>query len=355
MTARLPPPKNSSAIQTTQPPTVAVYQPRRARGFISNVLALLLQPGYFFRTFPTNTQWVVVAIVVLLLAGFLAVRQPTDSSGDAAAPIDAGPVFDPSMMGSDSSGGGGVIDGGISVGPPAGFDSQNIDGGAPTSGASSDEVRSTTTTALLGAGDFVLMWVLQAVLLCLVPLLRGRSASLGRNLQVAVWAAIPLGLMIGARLIYYESGGSTGTMGLSALIDHWEGFTTFSPFVQNVLFSLLSSLTLFWLWNVILIYIGGRFALNGRAWAAFLVTLMWVIIAVLIPVATGSVIAPTVQAAEDAANAALMESTVPDGGDQGMILNGTEGFQEMPDGADTTIEPNAEDAPQDATATPVNP
>ena len=295
---QLPAPDPGTAIQPASAPAVDIYQVRRARGFISNLIAVLLQPGLFFRTFPTNTQWVIVAFLILFVVAVQAVRQPDPNAAEPSAG-DFFPVGDPST--SDGNGGGIISGGGgVIIAPPGGFGQAPTDSGTGEGQApSSEEVRSTTTTALLSAGGILLAWILQTLVLSLAPLLRGRPASLGRNFQVAVWASVPIGLMILIRLIYYESGGSPESPGLSALIDSWSDFSALSPFVQNFVYMLLSSLTLFWLWNIILLYMGARFALNGRVWSAFIVTLMWVIIALIVPVATGNVTAPV--EAEEAA------------------------------------------------------
>jgi len=286
---QLPPPKTTSAIEPAAPPTLNIYQARRARGFISNLIAVLLQPGLFFRTFPTNTQWVIVAILVLVVAGVQTVRQPTAHTLTSADPLL--PLIDPALSGGGDFGNGG----GITVGPPGSFNGPPVSGdfgGGASAPVSSEAIRNTTTTALFAAGTILIAWLIQSVLFGLVPLLRGRSANLGRNLQVAVWASVPIGLLFLLRLIYYESGGAPESPGLTALIDGWSDFAVLSPFVQNIVYMLLSSLTLFWAWNIVLIYLGARYALNGRAWSAFLVTLMWVILAITIPVVTGNVTAP---------------------------------------------------------------
>ena len=43
-----------------------------------------------------------------------------------------------------------------------------------------------------------------------------------------------------------------------------------------------------------LIYIGGRKALNGKSWAVALVVVVWVLILVFVPVITGAIAAPVV-------------------------------------------------------------
>jgi hypothetical protein len=56
-------------------------------------------------------------------------------------------------------------------------------------------------------------------------------------------------------------------------------------------------LTLFWLWGLLLLYIGARQALRGRWWASLLVVFAWVAVVVVTPVLTGAVAAPPLEEA----------------------------------------------------------
>jgi len=292
MARQLPSGKVPTAIQPAQPqaPSTSIAPPKRPRGLIANIITVLLQPGWFFKTFPTNAQWVIIAILILVIAGVQAVRVPDSSITDVITE----PIFDPTGSG---GGGGGVIDGGFNVMPPSDFGAQSSDmGGVPTdpSGGAPVDVRATTTTALRSAGNFVVAWVILAVLYLFARWLRGLGADFGRNLQVAIWASVPLGIMILIRLIYYESGGMTGEMGLTPLLTSWDGYAEQSAFAQNLIYHALSLMTLFWFWHIVLVYLGARFALSGRAWAAALITVFWIAVSISIPVITGNATAPSV-------------------------------------------------------------
>ena len=52
---------------------------------------------------------------------------------------------------------------------------------------------------------------------------------------------------------------------------------------QTVLLTFAAQFTLFWLWNLALLYLGGRHALNGRRVAALLVVVAWVLVLILVP------------------------------------------------------------------------
>ena len=138
----------------------------------------------------------------------------------------------------------------------------------------------------------ILGWFVLTVILSEVTLFNGRVPSLGQNFQVAVWASIPFALMAGLQLIYYAAGGKAGDVGVSGLLAEWGGYSRLPDFWRNVILSLASRLTLFWLWSLILIYIGARNALRGKRWASALVVVVWATLLVVVPVITGAVKAP---------------------------------------------------------------
>jgi hypothetical protein len=162
-------------------------------------------------------------------------------------------------------------------------------------------------TALLAAGGIVLAWVIQAIVLSEVSLINGVRPSFGRNLQIAVWATVPLGLMVLIQQIYFAIGGEPGQVGLSLLLTEWNGFATLPAFSRAVLMTLATNITLFWLWSLVLLYLGGRYVLNGKRTAVALVVLAWVIISVFVPALTSPG-----TAAGDTAPLAEPDVTMPD-------------------------------------------
>lgn len=263
----------------------------RSRSLISQITTVLLQPVYFFRTMPATSQWVWVALIILTLVSFSAVRQ--SQLGDASAASSAGfempPVTDPTM---------GLPSGGMAIDPGM--------GGAPIlpgagGSAEADDISQTTMTAVIAGGSVVLMWLVQAVLLSEVSMLNGAMPRLGRNLQIAVWASVPLGLMAALQLLYYAAGGQGGAMGLSLLLEDWTWYQAQSDFTKAVIYSLMSRTTLFWLWSLLLLYIGARHALRGYAISSFIAVTAWVIVVVLVPVLSGAIEAPQPEAEEPAA------------------------------------------------------
>ncbi len=274
-------------LQPRRARNLSLAQPIRQRGLWGQIWMVLLQPGQFFRALPTidqSRQWLWVGLIILALIGFSAIRQAAAPAADPNAfqvPIDAGGAPDPNIFGGGDFG---VPEGGP---PPGGL-----------GGSSSTDVSSTWTTALLAASSIVLGWFIQTLLLCEVSLLRGFSPRLGRNFQIAIWASLPLGVMAVVQLLYYMAGGSITGAGVSGLVVELPGYADLSPYVQAIILSFATQLTLFWLWSLALIYIGARQALHGRWWSSILVVIAWAVIIVVVPVLTGAVKAPETEQQE---------------------------------------------------------
>lgn len=275
-------------ITRTQSAGLVTYQ-RRQRSIWASVTSVLVQPVTFYRTFPTARQWLWAALIILAVTGFSAIHQPSidDAADNGSAGLPIQPL--PEGMGGEITGGAISPDGGF-IPPP--------DMGASVDTADSPDVSRTVMTALLAAGGVVLAWVIQALLLCEVSLINGVSPSFGRGLQIAVWAGIPIALMLVIQQVYYAIGGTPGQPGISLLLDRWAGFHSLPAFSQSVLMTLTSNFTLFWLWSLALLYIGGREVLNGKRTAVILVVVAWVIISAILPALTAKPSA---------------ETTVPDG------------------------------------------
>jgi hypothetical protein len=271
---------NDKQLQPRPARNYSITQPVRQRGLVAQIWMALLQPGQFFRALPAldqTRQWLWVGLLILTLIGLSAVRQMAAPGADSNAFLPPADINQPDSNifgGSDF----GIPDAGI---PP---------GGLPTS--STNNVSTTWTTALVAASGMVLGWFIQTVLLCEVSLLRGFSPRLGRNIQIAIWASLPLGVMAVLQLLYYTAGGSISGAGISGLVVDLPGYRDLSPHIQAIVLSFATQLTFFWLWSLALIYIGARRALQGRRWSSLLVVIAWTIILVVVPVLTGAVSIP---------------------------------------------------------------
>jgi hypothetical protein len=267
----------------------------RPRSLWSQVWTVALQPNTFFQALPqvqsSNRQWFWVAVLILALTGFSAVRQEALRGGSTTtSDFSPAPVTD---FG-DPFGGGGGSSSDFS-GLPGEFPGSDT-GGIPTipDTSGSSDTASTWVTALISGSHIILGWAILSILLCEVSLFNGVRPNLGQNIQIAIWTTVPLGIMAGLQLVYYAAGGQPGTDGIAGLLPLWSGYNQQPQFLRSLLLSLTSRGTLFWLWSLALIYIAARATLQGKHWAIIPVVLAWVIILTVVPVLTGAIVAPEV-------------------------------------------------------------
>ena len=344
-----------------------ITQRTRPRGLWGQVWLSVLQPAYFFRTLPLledTRTWLWAAALILTLTGISAVRQDALLKGDTGAP--AAIDFNNAASGGDGTGDTGVrpTKGGFSPAPVDGGGGGGeipFDSGVPPSiptdgtGGSTSNITTTWTTALLAGTTVIIGWFVLTIILSEVTLFNGRAPSLGQNFQVAVWASIPFALMAGLQLIYYAAGGKIGGAGLSGLLVEWSGYDTLPSFWRSIILSLTSRLTLFWVWSLILIYIGARHTLHGKRWASILVVIVWATLLVVVPVVTGAVKAPETVNAENLPLIELPDGdvtpgdfatpegdlTVPGEENQSGELQGRFADEQSGAGVETTPDPNA--------------
>ena len=163
-------------------------------------------------------------------------------------------------------------------------------GSAITNGGS--DVSESWTIALIASSNVVVAWLLLVVLLCEVSLVRGKTPRLSNNVQVAVWASVPLGLMAALQIIYYAAGGRVGEPGLAGLLPEWDRYADFSRGQRSLLLSAATRTTLFSLWTLALVYTGARQTLKGQRWAALLAVLIWAVLIIAIPPVMGTITSP---------------------------------------------------------------
>ena len=287
----------SSDFPVAQPPPEYGLLPNsRPRSLWSQIGMVLLQPGRFFRTLPTlpdSRQWVWAALLILVLVGFSAVQ----ADSHAPDPTDGQPAeggFRPvpgDPFGGEVSGGEGGF-GPVEGGPVEGPVGPGAGGGEGESSPSDD-----WTTALIAASNIVAVWLVAIVLLAVVSLLRGIPPQWGHNVQIAVWASVPLGLMAALQLVYFFAGGTSGEPGMAGLLSEWDAYADLAESQQALVLSFASRLTLFSVWALALVYVGGRQTLRGPWLAVTLTVLALVALIVAIPVAAGTITAPEDEAA----------------------------------------------------------
>lgn len=245
------------------------------RGLIAQISTALFQPVAFFETLAPmrqTRQWLWVGFIILALVGLSAVQQKasvqTTTPTEVTAPI--APVGDPFSSGGD-----------FGTSPP-------ID---TTPNPISDLTQTTNnwTIALIEATRLIVMWFGLSIMLMVVPMFKGRPPQMGENIQVAIYASLPLGIMATLQLIFMAAGGRIGAAGLSGLVDELPIYQTADPFLQSIMLSAASQTTIFMMWSLLMIYFGGRFLLRGDRIMVILVIVAWVIVLVIMPVATGAI------------------------------------------------------------------
>ncbi|HVU11853.1 MAG TPA: YIP1 family protein [Phototrophicaceae bacterium] len=248
-------------------------------GIITQIARLIVQPKIFFEYMPASHQWLLIAILVLAVTGFTATTQIQSSTANANG-------------------------GTNSTTQPSGFSLNTLNqtstnGTAQTNDASGTNraqtqqfpnFASTTNTAsnsfmnaLLAASGVIVLWAGEACFLSLVCMLRGYAPKFGKAIQIAVWSSLPLAVMLALRYAYYANGGSGGALGLSLLLDNWSGYAALPDYARRVLAVFMSNLTLFWLWSIVLLYLGGRYALGGSTSMVLLIVALWIVASTLIP------------------------------------------------------------------------
>lgn len=167
--------------------------------------------------------------------------------------------------------------------------------GAVQFSVNTDPARSTVDTwsmvLVLVAGQ-VAVWFLLTCLLALVSMFNGQRPRFGVNLQIAVWSFAPFVLMAGLQLFYIATGGAIHSAGLSRLIIHLPAYTEANLTTQQIMLAFASNLTIFGLWQVVLLMVGARQALQGKRSVIVLVALIWVVLMTALPVITGTVREP---------------------------------------------------------------
>lgn len=267
--------------------TTEIILRNRPRGLLGHVRMVLLQPVLFFRILsvpnPESRMWLWAAILFVAVIGAGAVRQ-TELRNPPTADSGSGPILPP--VGGPGEGGGDFGSGGL---PPGGPPLNPV---GETGTPASANIADTLTTAIIGASGMIVAWFGLMFILSLVSMARGLPPSFGINLQIAIWASAPLLVMAVLQLLYYSAGGSVGQEGIAGVLSALPNYDTLPPVVRDILYALFARLTIFWVWMLILIYLGARFALHGSRIVAAFVVVIWAVLLVFLPVASGQAKAP---------------------------------------------------------------
>lgn len=269
--------KKPNARQTTRRQQSIPNRRIIQRGLIAQISTALFQPITFFETLAPmrqTRQWLWIGFIILALAGFSTVQQST--SQPATSPTTPEPI---ASVGDPFSGGGNFDFGA----PPP------IDNTGETPTTDSAQTVNNWTIALIEATRLIIMWGGLSIMLMVVPMFKGRPPQIGENIQVAIYASLPLAVMFALQLIFMAAGGRIGKAGLSGLVDELLAYQTSDPFLRSLILSGATQTTLFMLWSLLMIYFGGRFLLRGHRIVVVLVIVAWVTLLVIIPVVTGAI------------------------------------------------------------------
>ena len=243
-------------------------------GLITQVTQVLLRPVAFFKSMSNRNAWLPIAALILAIYGYTATTQIQSTSlqttADSAVQITGNATsesegFDLSLLAASAT-------------PAESITSAT--GSADTTAATSDE---TLMNALLAATGVLIVWFCQAVMLTLISMLSGYFPRMAKSFQIAIWASLPLAIMLILRNIHYASGGAGGSLGLSLLLESWGDYAALPVYGQRTIAVFLSNLTLFWLWNLMLLYFGARYALGGRRFVIVFVLAVWIALSTILP------------------------------------------------------------------------
>jgi hypothetical protein len=213
------------------------YSRRKAKGLVAEMQALILRPVSFFEVLPEQSEsrsWLMAAFLILALVGYSAVQQlaalPPDFSTSTANPV-----------------------------------------------------QQQVVTGLMAASRLIIAWIGQALVLIPVALFSKKSPRFALNLHIAIWSSLPFAILSIIQIAYIWAGGPIGGSGLAPLL------STILPFEMQMsnmgifLLNMAEHLTLFGVWNLALLYLGGRYSLEGSSPIVLLFLLLWLIILLLIP------------------------------------------------------------------------
>lgn len=266
------------------------------RSLPGDFMALLLQPVVFFRTLPTGRRWAWAALIVLLMLSASALRLPSPA---AAPPLE----IDPGA--------------GMTFDDPGAIPFDPLQAVLPTDprvavdAAAPNDTDARLMTALVTMGRMILAWGVIALVLMQITLFKGQAPHLTRNLHIAVWATLPLAVGALAQIGYAAAGGQGSEPGLSLLLRYWEAYPTLPLWGQALLNSAASQFHLFNLWSLVLMWLGGMYALRGRWWAVVIALLALMSIAVFVPVVTGEILPAESAFTVPPVEAPVLEMIVP--------------------------------------------
>jgi hypothetical protein len=114
-------------------------------------------------------------------------------------------------------------------------------------------------------------------------MLRGHRPEFFLNFRVVIWASFPFGLMAILQLFRLFTGYSIQSEGITSLFTAAQGWDDVALSWQIVIINIVRHITIFGLWQTVLLYIGGCYTLRGKWWASLLVIVLWLSVLFFVP------------------------------------------------------------------------
>lgn len=223
---------------------------RQATGLVGQLQQVILHPVAFFKTLPETATsesrtWLWAALLILAIIGTAAVQQDKT-----------------------------LVDTAVTASTTAVLASED------------STLQADLVTGLSAASLMVVAWVGQAILMIPIALLAGKRPQFNLKVQIAIWASVPLALIALVRIILFAIGLESGYQGISGIFlrnpELWGWETTTAP-MQLFILNIASHISIFGLWNLILLYYGVKYCIVDNLWLCLLFIVMWVLSVFLIP------------------------------------------------------------------------
>lgn len=213
------------------------YTRRKAKGLFAEIQQLVLHPVAFFEALPEqgdSRTWLMVAFLILVLIGYSAIQQaallPEDFSQTTGNPV-----------------------------------------------------QQQVVTGLMAASRLIIAWLAQAILLLPIALFSKKSPRFALNLHIAIWSSLPFAILAIIQLAYLWAGGPIGGSGIAPALSSVLPYDMLTSNLGILLINFAEHFTLFGIWNLILLYLGGRYSLQGNGVLVFGLLLLWLIVLLLVP------------------------------------------------------------------------
>ena len=214
------------------------YTRRKAKGLLAEIQQVILHPVAFFEALPEqgdSRSWLMVAFLILALIAYSAIQQAALLPADFSTTTSANPV------------------------------------------------QQQVLTGLMAASRLIIAWIVQAVMLMPIALFSKKSPRFALNLHIAIWSSLPFAILALIQIAYLWAGGPIGGSGIAPAISSVLPYDMLSSNLGILIINFAEHFTLFGIWNLILLYLGGRYSLQGNGLIVAGLLLLWLILLFLVP------------------------------------------------------------------------